>query len=91
MYLLQLKEKVDLSPTILQTCYTFTVVARLAPKWNMITRWLVQGEDIPPCYCRDSCCFNSPCRLRVLHYWQGTSVRYCFIVVASGSINAVLS
>ena len=29
--------------SILQLCYQFTLIARLAPKWNEIGKWLLKG------------------------------------------------
>ena len=39
----QINHKVAVSYSILQACYQFTLVARLAPKWNQISNWLVKG------------------------------------------------
>ncbi|XP_062424079.1 uncharacterized protein C18orf63 homolog [Rhea pennata] len=33
------------SPTILQTCLSYTLIARLAPRWNKAGHLLVQGKD----------------------------------------------
>lgn len=42
--------RVSVSERLLQTCYQFSLTARLAPKWNLLTYWLVQGKPLPlPC------------------------------------------
>ena len=43
----QINHKVAVSYSILQACYQFTLVARLAPKWNQISNWLVKGVHTP--------------------------------------------
>ena len=45
----QINHKVAVSYSILQACYQFTLVARLAPKWNQISNWLVKGVSTPGC------------------------------------------
>ena len=39
----QVLRRVGVSEGILQTCYQFSLTARLAPKWNLVSGWLVQG------------------------------------------------
>ena len=39
----QILRQVGVSEGILQTCYQFSLTARLAPKWNVVSGWLVQG------------------------------------------------
>lgn len=41
---MQLSHKVSVSNGVLQTCYQFTLIARLAPKWNQVSHWLVKGK-----------------------------------------------
>ena len=44
LYVLQVLRRVSVSESVLQTCYQFSLTARLAPKWNLLTCWLVQGQ-----------------------------------------------
>ena len=43
---LQLIGQIAISLDVIQTCYRFTLIARLAPKWNNISEWLVEGKHI---------------------------------------------
>ena len=43
--ILQITGQQPLTLFILQVCYEFTLIARLAPKWNRIGDWIVQGEE----------------------------------------------
>ena len=39
----QVCSKIKVSIKVVQCCYQFTVIARLAPKWNLVTDWIIQG------------------------------------------------